>query len=170
MAQFVEAREPITFRVTGKQSIERLEPLLVGNDWDIECIPVGVEQLRNGVLPVFVWETTCEKEFKQVHQSAKIINRLHNSTIIESKANLAFLQLKMQCPTLETFIAPNGNVVRKWFATRWESEDQHGGETDWWAVKASNGNGGKDIWITNRANYHEVCGELRANEEYVLQK
>ncbi len=170
MAQFVESNHPVLFRVTGKQSVERLEPLLINNKWGLECLPVSTQQLQDGIVPNFVWETTCEKDLRNLHQKATIINKLHNTQIIESKANLAFLQLKMKCPTLETFIAPKGKLVMKWFSNRWASSEPVTEGMDWWAVKASNGNGGKDIWIVNRDNYQAECSELRDDEEYVIQK
>ena len=31
---------------------------------------------------------------------------------------------------------------------------------DWWVVKASAGNGGKDIWVMARHNFNTVLAEL----------
>lgn len=175
MAQFIESNEPILFRVTGKQSIERLEPLLVNNNWGLHCTPISEQQLCDNVAPDFVWETTCEKEYRALHQRAKLINKLHNSSVIESKSNMAFLQMKMNYPTLETYIAPNGASVKKWFDKRWGEQPSDESNAalsglDWWAVKASKGNGGKDIWIVNKDNYLQMCDEVRNNEEYVIQQ
>jgi hypothetical protein len=41
---------------------------------------------------------------------------------------------------------------------------------DWWAVKASRGNGGKDVWIVHQANYLTVIPSLPIGEEYVMQR
>ena len=30
---------------------------------------------------------------------------------------------------------------------------------DWWVLKASGGNGGKDVWVVNRSNYRQVIEE-----------
>ena len=65
----------------------------------------------------FVWETTCEKSCRDLHNSSGIINKLHNTHIVESKSNLAFLQIVMNSnsiTTLQTFVAYNGTDVRHW--------------------------------------------------------
>lgn len=41
---------------------------------------------------------------------------------------------------------------------------------DWWAVKAARGNGGKDVWITNRDNYADTFAQLPRQGELVIQK
>jgi hypothetical protein len=41
---------------------------------------------------------------------------------------------------------------------------------DWWAVKASRGNGGKDVWIVHQDNYLTVIPSLPIGEEYVMQR
>lgn len=42
--------------------------------------------------------------------------------------------------------------------------------SDWWAVKASRGNGGKDVWIIHRDNFQEIIPTLPQSEEYVIQR
>ncbi len=41
---------------------------------------------------------------------------------------------------------------------------------DWWVVKASKGNGGRDIWMMNRRNGLDLIRSLPGDEEYVVQK
>jgi hypothetical protein len=163
---------PFSYRVTGKQSIERLQPLLesLKNEW---LLPVSTEQVN---LPLdFVWETTCEKEWKTSHSTAKMINRLNNTGIIESKSNLAYLQLLMQCPTLTTYVARSNNELIEWIHRHYSPQDNlsvSSSTEDWWAIKASAGNGGKDIWIINKENYLSSIDSLpkQTDEEYVIQR
>jgi Tubulin-tyrosine ligase family len=43
-------------------------------------------------------------------------------------------------------------------------------DSDWWAIKASRGNGGKDVWFMNKRNYTQVTAELPRGDELVIQK
>jgi hypothetical protein len=162
---------PFLYRITGKQSIERLQPLIESfkNKW---LIPINPETVS---IPLdFVWETTCEKEWKSSHATAKIINRLNNTGIIESKSNLAYLQLRMKCTTLTTYVARNNNELIEWIHRHYSSQDTSSvtSTEDWWAIKASAGNGGKDIWIINKENYLSTIDSLpkQTDEEYVIQR
>lgn len=172
MSQFVEAStSPLLYRITGKQSVERLEPLLANVvkssiSWTPKSAPS--DQILD-----FVWETTCEKEYRAIHNNARIINKLHNSQIIESKSSLAYLQLLVDYPMLETRIAYSSVEVETWAKKRWSTESTSAVESeqrDWWVVKASKGNGGRDIWVFNQSNYEKVVTELPVNEEYVIQR
>lgn len=44
------------------------------------------------------------------------------------------------------------------------------GDLDWWAAKASLGNGGKDVWIVHKDNYMEVAAKVPRQGELVIQK
>lgn len=176
MAQFIRESEDvdvITYRITGKQSIERLEPLLLKLSQEHKF---GIEhyELNESKSLSFVWETTCEKHYKRAHQSAQIINKLNNTQIIESKSNLAFLQLLMKCPTLTTYVAKDGKEAIEWanrhFSVEKEGANQSITTDDWWVVKASNANGGRDIYVIHKDNYSTVLSSLHEKEEYVLQK
>lgn len=189
MASFTTGH--LNFRITGPQSIERLEPLLPllpsmssssGLSWRR-----ADKATESGNLD-FVWETACEKEWKEKHSNARVLNRLHNTSILEEKGNLAFLQLRMKCPTLQTYLAMNKESVVAWASSRWGQDNNtkgeecpcsHSGESgesgearpssDWWAVKASRGNGGRDVWIMNRANFLTILDSL-PSDEYVIQQ
>ena len=180
----------LTFRITGPQSIDRLTPLLsdvsMAVTWDEVTSPNRHIDL--------VWETACEKLWTNSHKSAAILNRLSNTQIIEDKANLAFLQLRMDVPTLKTYLACSAVDVLNWASQRWIGSDisvtsaadvdtvfrnLHGDvsdckmaeiDDDWWAVKAARGNGGKDVWIMNNKNFHEIYSQLPCNDEFVIQK
>jgi hypothetical protein len=110
--------------------------------------------------------------------------------VLEDKGNLAFLELKSLYPNiLETFIASTSDVFSSWAIKRWgpadtqnaassvttdsddslSSRDAHN-TSDWWAVKASKGNGGKDVWIANRSNFAAVASELPKDGELVIQR
>jgi hypothetical protein len=85
----------------------------------------------------FVWETTCEKSFKYYHKHSSVINKLHNSSIIESKACLAYLQLlfndndnrndsrnheidhHQHVHVLPTYVASCLSEVKYWASNRW---------------------------------------------------
>lgn len=115
------ARQRICFfRITGPQSIERLQPLLksiIGFQW---TTPIDSKSNLD-----FVWETSCKVSERDQHLGSKIHNRLHNSQIIEDKSNLAFLQVRMiasvSSELLETYVAEDSSGIRKWFLERWES-------------------------------------------------
>lgn len=196
-----KSNKTFTYRITGPQSIERLEPLVNSlykssdlfssilnwsniNDKDINNIQEEQEH-NNDIKSIdnkidFIWETTCEKLWLERHMNSKVINKLHNTNIIENKSNLAFLQLRMkQKHVLETFIAINKNSVKSWSENKWLNNSLLNNEKisninctdkDWWAVKASSGNGGKDVWIINKENYKDILKELPGNNEFVIQK
>lgn len=167
------------FRVTGPQSIERLEPLVpqvlpgsvsvcsTEGKSDAMMESAGVEKLD------FVWETACEVAWRARHSEASVLNKLHNVVVLEDKANLAFLQLRMNCPVLDTYVAGSAKAVGSWAEGKWSSSassSSKNDESDWWVVKASAGNGGKDIWVITCANYDEVISELPAGETFVVQR
>lgn len=203
------------YRVTGPQSVERLNPLVQQLGAFRECHDIK-EALESNLKMDFVWETYCEKVWKGLHDSAKVLNRLHNTQVLEDKGNLAFLQLRMKVPVLRTYIAPNAERAKDWCSSRWCSEsmpldsncddddknclmsglshelesslakESFLGEThhwsvpraetseealsDWWALKASKGNGGKDVWIINKHNYSDILPTVPPNQEYILQQ
>jgi hypothetical protein len=68
---------------------------------------------------------------------------------------------------LETYIAESLSELKLFGDQRW-----HDGEnvSEWWVLKASKGNGGKDIWIVNHTNFHHVVNEFQTNEQFVIQK
>jgi hypothetical protein len=193
-----------TYRITGPQSIERLEslvnslyksnnlyscPLNWSNINDIEEDINNMKDIKEDNKELqkfnsidnkidFIWETTCEKIWLERHMNAIVINKLHNTNIIENKSNLAFLQLRMkQKHVLETFVATNKNTVKRWSENKWLNNSLLNDEItnkcsdkDWWAVKASAGNGGKDVWIINKSNFKDILKELPGNNEFVIQK
>jgi hypothetical protein len=61
----------------------------------------------------FVWETTCETTWRKRHTAATVYNKLHGSSILEDKASLAYLQLRMNVPVLETKLA-QGTCIQVW--------------------------------------------------------
>lgn len=157
-----------SYRITGKQSIERLDPIVS------RLIPnaANVDGVQEGKLD-FVWETTCVKNLRTQHQSAHVLNKLHNSQIIESKSMLAYLQLLVTFPMLQTFVAENALSVGMWARRRWSKQlitEKVTPIRDWWVVKASKGNGGRDIWIMYEENYEKVTSELAVSDEYVIQR
>jgi len=167
------------YRITGPQSISRLEPLLRQHIWTNELSEqaVAVERYENEPLD-FVWETTCEREWRKSHASSCVFNKLHNTQILENKANLAFLQKKMSCPSLKTVVATSSSEVASWLANYFSEslnstifiDRSQPIELDWWTIKASKGNGGRDIWFANRHNFAEVVQELPKNDEFVIQR
>jgi len=154
------------YRITGPQSVERLKPLL--NSFEGIASWEQATGDRDEILD-FVWETTCEVTWREKHSSALVLNKLHNTHVLESKSNLAFLQHLIKRPMIETYVATSPQLVLKWAQTRWASSFI-ANDQDWWAVKAANGNGGKDIWFLSPSNYDEVSKELPQNTEYVIQK
>jgi hypothetical protein len=175
MAAFASEADNFVCRVTGKQSVERLIPL-------VKALRANISDLSNDDVPPaachphFVWETTCEKDWKLYHANAVVRNKLNNTQVIESKSNVVFLQLNMSISSLESYVAKNSSEVSHWAGEHWRenrslSENVDcSNERDWWAVKASNGNGGKDIWIVNQNNHKQAIAELPPNEEYVIQR
>lgn len=187
MAAFVG--DVIHYRITGKQSVERLDPLIeklssetekfvsFGVDVSNEYSSHRVHELlaeSSSISTLIVWETTCEKELRGVHQSAVIRNKLPNSQVLESKANFAFLQQEMPSNReLTTYVAKSGKQVCAWAQKRWDTSSSNGQDlttSDWWVVKASNGNGGRDIWMIHRDNYLTALDDLPDDHEYVIQR
>lgn len=106
-----------------------------------------------------------------LYREAKVINRMRNSTIIENKSNLAFLQNRFECSKLPSYVAVNAKAVQSWCEKHWSSEaNTDSGELDWWVVKASSANGGRDVFIMNKSNQSDIIQSLTAWEEYVIQK
>lgn len=183
----------VSYRITGPQSIQRLDPLLKsikGFDW---------KEANSSISSLhFVWETSCKKTERNQHAGSIVCNRLHNSQIIEDKSNLAFLQIQMatvgNSAVLETFVTRNLAGACDWFNSRWCQMSTDGktcgllhetGDTildnecsstsyrlshsvprdsDWWIVKASKGNGGRDVWVVHPNNYIDVLSQLSPNE------
>ena len=52
-----------------------------------------------------------------------MLNKLHNAIIIEDKANLAFLQILMNCPTLPTFVCRNIAEITSFYKKHLELKD-----------------------------------------------
>lgn len=162
------------YRITGPQSIDRLEPLLLSSSSSFKW-----KALDNSISkPIsLVWETTCERSWRERHNSAVVFNKLHNTIIIENKSNLAFLQLRMDPDNnnnnksyglLKTYVASSGSLVKQWACNQWDTDSIK--NHDWWVVKASKGNGGRDIFVINNTNYHNVLSLLNDNDEYVIQQ
>ena len=108
------------FKITGPQSIERLQPLLKSTK-DLQW-RIAIDSKSD---LHFVWETSCKISERDQHLNSQIHNRLHNSQIIEDKSNLAFLQLRMTASIavslLETYVVENSVGIKEWFLKRWES-------------------------------------------------
>lgn len=189
------SKRTLSYRLTGLQSIERIDPILKSSDeFDWISINHSADALD------FVWETSCKVVQRSQHVEARILNKLHNSIIIEDKSNLAFLQLNLRDSSssgfLKTYVAENAKEVSRWASNRWtlsttsmkdrtrilagelESgsnvkalkstrsqqqntlSDDRCNDSDWWVVKASKGNGGRDIWILNKDNAEAVLSDL----------
>lgn len=198
MASFQETIEQVVhYRITGKQSVERLDPLFqalndssvaraakvtfqsVATYPDNNLLPADetrrILEQSNQLQPLLLRETTCEKELKPLHQRAVIRNKLLNNTVLESKANFAFLQYALPDDlALKTFVADSGEEVLQWCARRWNSAGSTADEapptSDWWVVKASAGNGGRDIWMVHAQNYLTELHDLPNQQEYVIQQ
>jgi hypothetical protein len=71
------------FRITGPQSVERLTPLLPLVDpavsWEAKSDLAELLKRPSGEVLAFVWETFVERTFKPYHDSATVLNRLHNT-------------------------------------------------------------------------------------------
>jgi hypothetical protein len=89
----------------------------------------------------------------------------------------------MKSPTLTTFLALNTYEVEYWANILWceqckldnskqnrNKNDSLFTEDDWWAVKASKGNGGRDVWIMNKKNYKQIISQIPTKDEYVIQR
>ena len=172
----MESKE-LRYRITGPQSISRLEPLLQLEMRGVTCAPATTATERLD----FVWETTCQAAERQQHVEAAVLNRLHNSQVIEDKANLAFLQLSVATCVrhcLTTYVAAGAADVVAWAEKQWPTIVPSMVFTarppveEWWFVKASKGNGGKDIWIMNATNHRDVAASLptAGGDDYVIQR
>ena len=165
MSKFQDLR---TYRVTGPQSIVRLDPIVKSflklGHWVQAHDPTTECRID------FVWETACEKCWRTRHFNALILNKLHNTAVLESKSNLAFLQQIIPRPMLPTFVAASGIEVVEWATRKWTSSTFDTRSRDIWAVKAADGNGGKDVWFIDPDNYQKVCQEFPSNTEFVIQK
>ena len=65
------------YRVTGEQSIDRLVPLL-----SLIHPTLTWEEAKSSTDNLdFVWETSCEKHWRDAHLSATILNKMHNSQV-----------------------------------------------------------------------------------------
>jgi hypothetical protein len=192
--------DAMLFRVTGPQSIERLEPLLptvISNCRSLCAGPGSKDEATDIPTPQpvhFVWETTCEQTWRDFHSNALVLNKLHNITILEDKANFAFLQLRMSEyyeNVLPTFIAKNSHEALQWARNHWKSNKTNNDnqqqqqqsisrDQDWWVLKVAAGNGGKDIWVITKENFRDVIQKLNppeigtkvaaVDDEYVIQK
>ena len=87
MAAFDDKNDTKTtylYRITGPQSIERLEPLLIQLFQETTNggmnILKSAQSVNDGELTI-VWETTCEKAWRQRHSHALILNKLNNSQV-----------------------------------------------------------------------------------------
>ena len=121
----VATLKELRYRITGKQSVERLTPLLAdlvpGCKWRAvvlgESLPAATtsnEEEDRGHAVELVWETTCEADMRQTHAGARVWNKLHNNQILEDKSNLALLQQRMTRPMLTTFVAIGKEEVLQW--------------------------------------------------------
>ena len=118
----IKKMSDLTYRITGEQSIERIEPLLSMVFPNRKLIPFSLSSSKDRID--FVWETTCEITMRKIHANALIYNRLNNSSIIESKSDFAFLQIRMKntCHVLPTYIACNRDKILKWCKDRWDEQ------------------------------------------------
>jgi hypothetical protein len=212
----------LVFRVTGPQSIERIERLVPqvlptcdsicrgpgsadycrekreaeDNDNSATSDDIETPSFSAAAVKVvhFVWETTCEQTWRDRHNAALVLNKLHNVTILEDKSNLAFLQIRMKEHyehVLPTYVAKGAREALRWCEQHWSSknntveiQNKETQDSDWWVLKASKGNGGKDIWVTSRETFRSIFEELlplssgvddtsksmKNEEEYVIQK
>jgi hypothetical protein len=189
----------ISYQISGTQSIARLDPLLqkLSKDEGICMCPFKRDFHKEQDQLNFVWETSCRQEDRYLHRRAFVLNRLHNSQVIEDKGSLVYLQKLMiyeNIPVLETLIASGCEQVAKWASQQWRiqtlstdtiticdsdptsqeiittNKENRTLSPDWWVVKASKGNGGRDIWVLNGRNIDEVINDLQEKEEYVIQR
>ena len=74
---------PLIYRITGPQSIERLDPLLrllqpaTATNPEVEWQRAQETDERLS----FVWETACEKAWRDRHLQSTVLNRLNNSQV-----------------------------------------------------------------------------------------
>ncbi len=125
------ARKSLRYRITGPHSVQRMEPLLAQYccDMAIDLKPVTSPPEGSSDGLTFVWETYCEKAWKDAHNAALVLNKLHNAIIIEDKANLAFLQVLMSCPTLPTFVCRNLHEITCFYEKYLTKKDQTDGSS-----------------------------------------
>lgn len=155
----------LRYRVTGVAARARIPPLLT----NLHPLIRWVECTSPDDTPTFVYETTCEKTFKACHNRATVLNRLHNSQILENKANLAVLQTAMDIDMLKTYLAQGRDEVRDWCDWKF-GKSTVDGELDWWVLKASQGNGGRDIWIVSKENFERILIDIPPHDHFVIQK
>ena len=164
--------------VNGTAAIKRIVPLLQERErLGLDFVPFqSGEEDSSGPIGL-VWETTCSKSYRRLHSSAIVLNRLHNSQVLENKASLAVLQTRLtsQEGVIPTHIASSFEEVARWAKMKWSNGNEHDEEDDWWVVKAAGGNGGKDIWVINGLTWQEmVSTELlhrsHSSELYVIQR
>jgi hypothetical protein len=68
------------YRITGPHSVVRLEPLVHQCGDFVICTDAEAAAVTATRME-FVWETYCEKVWKKAHDSALILNRLHNTQV-----------------------------------------------------------------------------------------
>lgn len=194
----------LIFSFLGKQSEERLSPLLsqLSIPNHLKLREITDEELKSDDISLdFVWETFREKNLKEKYLKSLILNRLNNSSIIESKSSFVFLQALLEKKSQEnlqvdstsdstkalsqscwikSFVLRNLKEVNQWIEDYLYKEEKveknvidskssiH--PSNWWVLKAANGNGGKDVWILTKDTAPQVLSELRQDEEYVIQK
>jgi hypothetical protein len=76
----------LTYRVTGLQSEERLDPLIQSMTFDnnntISFVKINsVHDISQSGIIDFVWETFSEKNWRHFHNTARVLNRLHNTQV-----------------------------------------------------------------------------------------
>lgn len=101
----------------------------------------------------------------------------------------------METPSLETFLAKSSTHLLRWCKDSisstikskasvnadlvvsntmnpelWSFPPRNDEMFDWWAIKASKGNGGKDVWVVNSQCYKEVVNALPPDQEYIIQR
>jgi len=104
----------------------------LGND-TLSKVTITDDKGLEGIVSEFdfIWETTCEKLLRSHQKTTMVVNKLHNCHILESKSNLAFLQLLIKEENLKipnsalhidllgTFIALSSKEVLQWFTALW---------------------------------------------------
>lgn len=75
------------YRVTGPQSIARITPLLPLLSSSIKWQLIDNNCIKDNITLSLVWETTCEKTWRDNHNNAVVLNKMHNTIIIENKSN-----------------------------------------------------------------------------------
>jgi hypothetical protein len=68
------------YRITGPHSVARLEALVHQCGEFVICTDPDVSSSS----PMdFVWETYCERVWKESHDAAHVLNRLHNTQVMQ---------------------------------------------------------------------------------------